>query len=270
MIITGASGSIGSEAVRAMAKKGHAVIMACRNVEKGEAVKQRLLEENPSAQLHVMQVDMASLKSVARFAETLKDQGVALSGLFNNAGVMNRKFALTEEGFEQTLAVNYLAPYLLTRQLMPLFMPDAHVVNMVSLTCHWAHVDADFFEKKESDFRQLGTYGDSKLALLLFTIALSQKVGFYVNMADPGVVNSNMIHMNRWYDGLADRIFRPFCKSPEKGALPAVNALTTNERLQYFHGNRNRAVPRKYMENPQIDWLWEKTETVLKDKYYVI
>ena len=102
MIITGATGSIGSEAVRAMAKRGHAVIMACRNVEKGEAVKRRLLEENPLARLQVMQVDMASLKSVNRFVESLKDQGVALSGLFNNAGVMNRSFALTEDGFEQT------------------------------------------------------------------------------------------------------------------------------------------------------------------------
>ncbi|MDO5316941.1 MAG: SDR family NAD(P)-dependent oxidoreductase [bacterium] len=264
MIITGATGSIGSEAVRAMAKRGYAVIMACRNVEKGEAVKRRLLEENPSARLQVMQVDMASLKSVNRFVESLKDQGVALSGLFNNAGVMNRSFALTEDGFEQTVAVNYLAPYLLTRRLMPLFLPDAHVVNMVSLTCHLAHVDRDFFDKKEDDFRQLGTYGDSKLALLLFTIALSQRADFHVNMADPGVVNSKMLHMSRWYDGLADRVFRPFCKSPEKGALPAVNALTTEERLRFFNGNRCRKVPRKYMDNPQIEWLWATTEALLQ------
>lgn len=264
MIITGATGSIGSEAVRAMAKRGHAVIMACRNVEKGEAVKRRLLEENPSARLQVMQVDMASLKSVNRFVESLKDQGVALSGLFNNAGVMNRSFALTEDGFEQTVAVNYLAPYLLTRRLMPLFLPDAHVVNMVSLTCHLAHVDRDFFDKKEDDFRQLGTYGDSKLALLLFTIALSQRADFHVNMADPGVVNSKMLHMSRWYDGLADLLFRPFCKSPEKGALPAVNALTTDERLRFFSGNRCRKVSRKYMDNPQIEWLWATTEALLQ------
>ena len=264
MIITGATGSIGSEAVRAMAKKGHAVIMACRNVEKGEAVKQRLLEENPSARLQVMQVDMASLKSVNRFVESLKDQGVALSGLFNNAGVMNRSFAMTEDGFEQTVAVNYLAPYLLTRRLMPLFLPDAHVVNMVSLTCHLAHVDRDFFDKKEDDFRQLGTYGDSKLALLLFTIALSKRADFHVNMADPGVVNSKMLHMSRWYDGLADLLFRPFCKSPEKGALPAVNALTTDESLRFFNGNRCRKVPRKYMDNPQIEWLWATTEALLQ------
>ena len=270
MIITGATGSIGSEAVRSMAKKGHAVIMACRNMEKGEAVKQLLLDENPAADLQVMQVDMASLDSVARFAETLKNQGVKLSGLFNNAGVMHREFALTEDGFERTLAVNYIAPYLLTRKLAPLFSPDAHVVNMVSLTCHLAHVDPDFFEKTDRDFRQLGTYGDSKLALLLFTIALARKTELFVNMADPGVVNSNMIHMNRWYDGLADWVFRPFCKSPEKGALPAVNAMTTSERLRYFNGNRSREVPRKYLDNPQIEWLWATTEAILKDKGHVI
>ena len=269
MIVTGASGSIGSEAVRALAKRGHAVIMACRDQAKGEAVRDRLMDENPSADLELMLVDMASLKSVASFAETLKNRGSVLSGLFNNAGVMNRRFGLTVDGFERTLAVNYLAPYLLTRRLIPLFTPDAHVVNMVSLTSHLARVDRDFFEKGEKDFRQLGTYGDTKLALLLFTIALSKKVDFHVNMADPGVVNSNMIHMDRWYDVLADAIFRPFCKSPEKGAIPAVNALSTNDYLHFFVGNKCRIVPHKYLTNPNIEWLWKTTENILNEKGFL-
>ena len=266
IIVTGATGSMGSVAVRSLAKQGCSVIMACRNLEKGEAVRKRILDEAPAAELQLMQVDMASMKSVASFVETLKSQGVALSGLFNNAGVMNRHYRLTEEGFEQTLAVNYLAPYLLTRSLVPLFKPDAHVVNMVSLTCHLAHVSRDLFEKGAEDFRQLGTYGDSKLALLLFTIALSRKVDFHVNMADPGVVNTNMLHMDRWYDGLADLIFRPFCKSPEKGVAPALKALTTDANLHFFNGNRCREVAKKYMSNPNIDWLWETTEVVLREK----
>ncbi len=266
IIVTGATGSMGSEAVRALAKRGSRVIMACRNLEKGEAVRKRILDDMPSADLQLMQVDMASLKSVASFVETLKAQDVVLSGLFNNAGIMNRHYRRTEEGFEQTLAVNYLAPYLLTRSLVPLFAPDAHVVNMVSLTCHLAHVRRDFFEKGPHDFRQLGTYGDSKLALLLFTIALSRKVDFRVNMADPGVVNSNMLHMERCYDGLADLVFRPFCKSPEQGIVPAMNAMTTDVNLHFFNGNKCREVPRKYMSNPNIDWLWETTESILREK----
>ena len=266
VIVTGASGSIGSAAVRALAQRGFSVIMACRNLEKGERVKSEILNSLPRTDLELMQVDMASLKSVKHFADTLKDSGIRLAGVFNNAGTMNRNFTLSEDGFERTIAVNYIAPYFLTRSLLPLFQPDAHIVNMVSLTCRMAKIDNSFFEKTEKDFSQLGTYGDSKLALLLFTVALSQKTGFHVNMADPGVVNSNMISLGRWFDPLADALFRPFCKSPEKGAIPAINALTTDVYGKYFVGKNYRNVNQKYMSNPKIEWLWETTEKLLFQK----
>ena len=266
VIVTGASGSIGSAAVRALAQRGFSVIMACRNLEKGERVKSEILNSLPEADLKLMQVDMASLNSVKHFVDTLKDSGIRLAGIFNNAGTMNRNFTLSEDGFEKTVAVNYIAPYSLTRSLLPLFQPDAHIVNMVSLTCRMAKIDNSFFEKTEKDFSQLGTYGDSKLALLLFTVALSQKTGFHVNMADPGVVNSNMISLGRWFDPLADALFRPFCKSPEKGAIPAINALTTDVYGKYFVGKNYRNVNQKYMSNPKIEWLWETTEKLLFQK----
>lgn len=266
IIVTGATGSMGLEAVRELAKRGCRVVMACRNMEKGEVARQRVLMEVPSAEIQLMQVDMASMASVVSFAQALKSKNTVLSGLFNNAGVMNRSYGLTIDGFERTLAVNFIAPYLLTRHLVPLFSPDAHVVNMVSLTCHLAHVGRDLFEKGPDDFRQLGTYGDSKLALLLFTIALSRRVRFHVNMADPGVVNTNMLHMDRWYDGIADVLFRPFSKSPAKGIVPAMNAMFTEESLHFFNGNKCREVPKKYMSNINIDWLWEMTEVILRKK----
>ena len=266
IIVTGATGGMGSEAVRALAKQGHSVIMACRNLEKGEAIRKRILDEIPSADLTLMQVDLASLKSVVEFTETIKKQNIKLKGLFNNAGAINRHFALTEDGFEQTVAVNYVAPYLLTRRLLPAFTENANLVNMVSLTRFIAKLERDFFEKGEKDFRQMSAYSDSKLALLLFTIALSQRVGFHVNMADPGVVDTGILRMNRWFDPLADVLFRPFCKSPEKGVMPAVNALNTSDNLHYFNGNKNREVPEKYLSNPNIEWLWETTEQILQEK----
>ena len=266
IIVTGASGSIGSAVVCALAQRGFSVIMACRNLEKGEKVKSEILKSLPEADLKLMQVDMASLKSVKHFADTLKDSGMRLGGIFNNAGTMNRKFTLSEDGFEKTVAVNYIAPYFLTRSLSPLFQPDAHIVNMVSLTCGMAKIDNTFFEKTEKDFSQLGTYGDSKLALLLFTVALSQKTEFHVNMADPGVVNSNMISLGRWFDPLADAIFRPFCKLPEKGAISAINALTTDVSGKYFVGKNYRNVNQKYVSNPKIEWLWNTTEKLLFQK----
>ena len=259
-VVTGASGSIGSEVVKALARQGKPVVMACRNLEKGEAARQRILQGLPEAALELMTVDMASLDSVARFTVALKERYSSLGGLFNNAGTMNRRYVLTEDGFENTLQVNYLAPYLLTRRLQPLLTDGGHLVNMVSLTRYIAKVDRRLFERGERGFRQLGAYSDSKLALLLFTIALSKRVGFPVNMADPGVVNSNMIHMDRWFDPLADRLFRPFCKSPEQGAVPAVNALNSENHLYFFRGHQSFPLPEKQCEHPDLEWLWRETE----------
>ena len=263
-VITGASGSIGSEVVKALAFQGKPVVMACRNLEKGETVRERILQAVPDAVLELMEVDMASLASVCRFADALKERWTALGGLFNNAGTMNRRYCLTDDGFENTLQVNYLAPYLLTRKLQTLLNEGGHLVNMVSLTRYIAKVDRKLFERGEKDFRQLGAYSDSKLALLLFTIAFAKRVGFPVNMADPGVVNSNMIHMDRWFDPLADCLFRPFCKTPKQGAVPAVNALNSEAHLFFHRGHKAFALPESYQDHPDLEWLWEETERRLK------
>ena len=85
-------------------------------------------------------------------------------------------------------------------------------------------MDRDFFEKGEKDFHQLRTYADTKLALIYFSIAMAQKSGRRVNMADPGIVDTEMIRLGRWFDPLTDIFFRPFCNSPARGARPAVNA----------------------------------------------
>lgn len=267
VIITGATGGIGSASVRAMAERGFPIIMACRNLEKGEKLRQTILKGCPAADLQLEQVDMASLQSVHDFVERLKNKGRALEGIFNNAGTISRDFVLTDDGLERTVAVNYVAPYYLTRALSPLLLSDAHVVNMVSVTCRMANVDRDFFCKTGKDFRQLRVYADSKLALLLFAVALSQRLSSsHVNLADPGVVNTNMISMGRWFDPLADVLFRPLCKSPEKGADPAVNALTTNTSLRYFSGSKFKLLENRYLSNQNTEWLWVETEEVLRQK----
>ena len=260
VVITGASGAMGSAAVKMMAEKGYPVIMACRNVEKGEACKAKILVDLPDADLRVLPLDLSRLASVKAFAQNLSEEGVTLAGLFNNAGIMNRKYSVTEDGLENTLQVNFISPAMLSRWLLPLMELEGNIVNMVSLTCRIAKIDEHLLELKEKDFGQLNTYGKSKLALLLFTIALARHTDIHVNMADPGVVNSNMIHMSRWFDPLADALFRPFCKSPEQGARPAVNALRSSETQHLFNGSKCREVPKKFLSNPLIDWTWKTVD----------
>lgn len=259
IIITGASGAMGSAAVKAMAREGYGIIMACRNLEKGAGVRESILREIPDARLEVLHLDLASLASVRAFADAIAGrcaEGMVLGGLFNNAGIINRYFKVTEDGYENTMATNFIGPSTLTEALLPHFVQGAHIVSMVSLTCGMTRLGQDFLTPRKEDFHQLRTYAKSKLALLLYSLSLSERVSgrVFVNLADPGIVNSNMISMGRWFDPLADVLFRPFCKSPENGVAPAVRALLADKHQRFFIGNPkpgshrsgDRSIPMRY------------------------
>jgi len=260
VLITGASGSVGSVAVKAMAKAGYPVIMACRNLDKADKVRSSVLSEIPSADISIRKLNLNSLSDVSSFAAGMLSENLKLGALFNNAGTLNRDYKLTVDGYEETFAVNYLAPYLLTRKLLPLMDNTSRIVNMVSLTAGLSRIDRNCFSEGPEKYSQLGTYGRTKLCLLLFTIALSHHCDCIVNMSDPGVVNSNMISMGRWFDPIADVLFRPFCKSPESGAAPAVRALMTDSRLRYFVGDKAKPVAERFLNHKDLEWLWEETE----------
>ncbi|MFV0588404.1 SDR family NAD(P)-dependent oxidoreductase, partial [Bacteroides reticulotermitis] len=131
-IITGASGGMGVEITRAVAKAGYSVIMVCYRAEKAEAVRKRLLEEEGALSLEIMLADLSSMESVHAFVGKVAERGITVSLLMNNAATMETGLHLTSEGWERTVAVNYLAPYLLTRELLPLMRPGSRIVNMVS------------------------------------------------------------------------------------------------------------------------------------------
>lgn len=118
-IITGADGGMGREITRAVAKAGYQIIMACYNPSKAEIVRQHLIEETGNPNLEVMAIDLSSMRSVASFAGQILERNIPVSLLMNNAGTMETGFHVTADGFERTVSVNYVGPYLLTRKLIP-------------------------------------------------------------------------------------------------------------------------------------------------------
>lgn len=266
-IVTGASGSIGSAAVKMLIDSGFGVVMACRNLEKGNIVRDKIMKERPDADIQLLQLDLASFRSIVNFTKEIENLEVKPKYLHNNAGIICRDFSTTEDGFETTFGTNYLGTVYLTKLLMPVMGDGFHVANTVSLTRYISDVNQDVFDVNEKKFRQLRTYGVSKYALLLYSLKLSQIVpeGCHVNMTDPGVVNSNMITMHRWFDPLADVLFRPFfCSTPEQGATPACNALVSNENGMFFHKNKSKKLPEKYYNHKLMDWLWDETNSVIE------
>lgn len=275
VIVTGASGSIGLATVKSLLSKDMPVIMACRNVKKATSQRDVLIKQFPHSEIEILELDLNSLSSIKLFSENIKSQGFKVNRLLNNAGIICRDFSLNEDGFETTVAVNYLGPVYLTKLMIPLMEDGFRIVNTVSVTRGVSKLDEHFFDLDKKKFSQLGTYGKSKYALFLSSLTLSENIkNGSVSLTDPGVVDSNMISMHRWFDPIADVLFRPFCKSPEKGAMPAVNALLwsaensqqtidSNPYVRLFSGDKNKVISRKHYDNPIREWLWKETEAQL-------
>lgn len=271
-VITGADGGMGMEITRAVATAGYKVIMACRDPEIAEEKRQLIMRETGNIALEIVPVNLASLSSTASFANELLQRGEVITLLMNNAGTMETRRCITEDGLERTVSVNYVAPYLLTRKLLPLMGEGSRIVNMVSCTYAIGKLDfPDFFLcGKKGAFWRIPIYSNTKLALTLFTIALSKKVkekGIIVNAADPGIVSTKIITMHMWFDPLTDIFFRPFIRTPRQGAATAISLLL-DEDAGKRTGTLNvschpKQLSEKFFHHVQMKELWDKTEEIV-------
>ena len=271
-VITGADGGMGMEITRAVATAGYKVIMACRDPEIAEEKRQLIMRETGNIALEIVPVNLASLSSTASFANELLQRGEVITLLMNTAGTMETRRCITEDGLERTVSVNYVAPYLLTRKLLPLMGEGSRIVNMVSCTYAIGKLDfPDFFLRgKKGAFWRIPIYSNTKLALTLFTIALSKKVkekGIIVNAADPGIVSTKIITMHMWFDPLTDIFFRPFIRTPRQGAATAISLLL-DEDAGKRTGTLNvschpKQLSEKFFHHVQMKELWDKTEEIV-------
>lgn len=267
-VITGADGGMGSEITKAVAMAGYHVIMVCYTSFKGEERKSRIILDTENEDIEVVQADLSSMESVVEATNKIKAKTPSVELLMNNAGTMCTHYVRTEDGFEHTVAVNYLAPYLLTRRLLPLMHEGSRIVNMISCTYAIGKIGPHFFTKgREGSFFRIPIYSNTKLALWLFTRELSERVkgrGITVNAADPGIVSTNIIRMDEWFDPLTDIFFRPLIRTPRKGAETAIRLLLDEEfghlTGRMFASSKEKKVSEKYMHHPQAEELWKLTE----------
>lgn len=271
-IITGADGGMGVEITRALAVAGYRVIMACRRLEKAEKIKRRIQEEIGSCHLEVLPVDLSSMDSVVTFTQKLLERRISVKLLMNNAATMATDFHLTVDGFEQTVSVNYLSAYLLTRRLLPILECGARIVNMVSCTYVMGRLCfPNFFRQgRKGSYWRIPVYSNTKLALLLFTFELAGKLqerNILVNAADPGIVSTNMITMHKWFDPLTNVFFRPFIRTPKQGASTAIQLLLDEQQTEVtgrlYVGNKQKKLSDKYVNHTERKQLWDETESLL-------
>ncbi|MBQ5750003.1 MAG: SDR family NAD(P)-dependent oxidoreductase, partial [Bacteroidaceae bacterium] len=189
-IVTGAGGSIGQAITHALASEGRNVIMACRNIAKDTPLCEKLNNES-RGKVRIMQLDLASLDSVAQFAQELRNADIEIDTLINNAGVILKDYHTTQQGLEMTVGVNFVGTYLLTRLLIPAIKQGGHITFTTSLTRFIGKVDPNFFNLTHENYGRFKAYSRSKLATTLLTAHLAQELapqGIHVNAGDPGVV----------------------------------------------------------------------------------
>ena len=224
VVLTGATGSIGREIARGLCEKGESLILACRNMEKAEAFAGELIEEYPGISVCCRHLDLESPENVRKFAAGLNGK---ISGVICNAGIMCRNYRTDRKGREMSMAVNFFNTVLLAQLLIPKIKDGGALVFTTSLTRFMIPGSRLVMDIDAEHFSQLGSYAVSKKAV---TLAARELAGQYpparlrINCADPGIVDTGMIRMGRWFDPLADIFFRPFIRKPRSGSVPAIRA----------------------------------------------
>lgn len=225
-IVTGANTGIGFETAAALAAKNAKVIMACRNRQKAEEAMARIRERTPDADLEFIELDLASLASVERFAAAVRAAHDRLDLLINNAGVMIPPLGHTEDGFELQFGCNHLGHFALTGRLSDLLgvTPGSRVVNVSSMAHRQGKMDFDNLNA-EKGYEKMPAYGQSKLANLLFTLELQRRFGaasskVLATAAHPGWTGTDL----QRHSGLFRFFNTFFAQTPPMGALPTLRA----------------------------------------------
>ncbi len=237
-VITGATSGIGMEAARVLAQKQAKVILAVRNVAKGEDVAKAIRTQAPAAEVSVRELDLSSLASIQRFAEALAGDRRRLDLLINNAGVMMCPYAQTRDGFEIQFGTNHLGHFALTLRLLPLLAQarDSRVVTVSSLAHKRGKLDFSDLGWSRRRYSTVQAYCDSKLANLYFTYELARRIEAAganpkVTAAHPGWTATDL----QRHLGIFKHLNPLFGQSIVMGALPTLRAAIDDaEPGDYF------------------------------------
>jgi len=267
-MVTGANSGIGKATALALAQMGATVVMVCRDRARGEEARSEITTKSKNTAVDLLQADLSSQQSIRQLVENFQQHSIHLHVLINNAGATFSGRRETVDGLEMMFAVNYLAPFLLTHLLLDVLKASApaRIVNVSSGAQALGSIHLDDLQA-EKHYSSMRAYGQSKLAIVLFTYELARRLqgtGVTANCLDPGFVATNIGQRGASLPvRLLLKLIWSFGTSPEKGAQTSIYLASSPEvegvTGQYFA----KSIPRRsasisYDESLQRH-LWEQS-----------
>lgn len=244
VVVTGANSGLGYEGTKAFVEKGADVVMACRSLDRGREAAEAISEAVSAGEgsLTVMELDLADLDSVARFADSFAERFDDLHVLCNNAGVMAVPRGETADGFERQFGINHLGHFALTGHLLPELRGtegETRVVTQSSVAHENGTIDFDDLQGEDS-YDKWTAYGQSKLANVLFGYELDRRfdaadIDAVSVVCHPGFANTNLQMRGPEEMGSTLRLWgmklfnAVLAQSAEQGALPMLYAATDDD-----------------------------------------
>jgi NAD(P)-dependent dehydrogenase (short-subunit alcohol dehydrogenase family) len=275
-LVTGASSGIGKSTAIKLVARGWQVIGVGRDPQRTAAAEAEIAAAAPDGGFTMVRADFTLMAEVKRVADQVGSRTGRLDVLVNNAGGVRDQQYITAEGTEATFAANHLAPFLLTRELMPLLKTSAAAeppgttrVIAVSSSAHRIIDALDFNDLQSLDgFRPAFAYGRAKLANILFTRELARRVepdGIVAQAMHPGVVASNFASHGdeamRAHMAVADTV------SPDEPAETLAWLATEPEGGRhggrYFYRKAEETPAAAAQDDAAARHLWAESETLL-------
>lgn len=271
-LITGATNGIGKAAAQRIAEASYRMVLVGRDEKRGAAAVDEIRGRTGNDAIDFMRADLSLVREAKEIARRFRRSHDRLDLLVNNAGAVFHRRQITPEGFERTLALNHLAYFVLTTELIELLESSApaRVVNVSSGAHRWGRLVFDDLHLANG-YSALRAYGNSKLSNILFTRELARRLkgkGITANSMHPGFVATGFALNNGRLAGALMTALRPFARTPAKGADTLVHLALSPEvegmSGEYFFNRRPVRPRRRATSDEAARRLWEASERMIE------